>query len=74
MTQIRSALNEPNPEFGGHGLEAPQHHLIALVLGIAGTLANVKPVDEQCIADVRAIVGALETAVPHQHMKTVNTP
>src|SRR5438132_4474951 len=52
----------------------PQSRSKALVLGIPRALPNIKPVDEQSIADVGRIISSVKTVVAHQHVQAVNTP
>ena len=46
----------------------------ALVLGIPRAFPNIKPMDEESVADVGRVLRSVEPTVAHQHMKAVNTP
>ena len=72
MTQVRAAWYEPQPSFFCYRLEAPESHLIVLVLGIARPFPDIEPVDEEGSADVCGIVLAVKPPVAHQHMEAVD--
>src|SRR5438445_12380125 len=74
MTHVGAARDESQPSICGQCVEMPQSRSKALVLGIPRALPNIKPVDEQSIADVGRIISSVKTVVAHQHVQAVNTP
>ena len=45
----------------------------ALVLRVPRTFPNIKPVDEESVADICRVLRSIEPMVAHQHMKAINT-
>src|ERR1700747_42411 len=44
-----------------------------LGLGIPRTFPDIKPMDEESVADICRVLRSIEPMVAHQHMKAVNT-
>ena len=72
MAQIGAARDQSQPCLCGQWLETPQRRSKALVLRIPRAFADIKPVDEQSVADIGGIISSIETLVAHQHVEAVD--
>jgi hypothetical protein len=54
-------------------LQVPQSRAKSLTLRISRTFSNIKPMDEESVADICRVFRSIQPMVPHQHMKAVNT-
>src|SRR5437667_11504791 len=72
MAQVGAAWDYSQPHFCGYSLKASQRDTNALVLRITRPFSDVKPMDEERLANVCGIVFPIEAPVAQQHVEAVD--
>jgi hypothetical protein len=73
MAQISAARDQSQASFCRQWLQMSQSRAKAVVLGVPRTFPDIKPMDEESVADKGRVLPPIKPMIAHQHVKAVNT-